>query len=695
MDVEDAEDVSLSIHPIPSHDGVIVRVQPPEKPNGPGIGHIPCDIVLVIDVSGSMDTPAPAKMNGDDGAQSEDNFGLSILDLVKHAARTILSTLDEGDRLGIVIQRLLPMTSHNKAQTELKIESMESLSMTNLWHGIQQGIGLFEGEETGRVPAVMILTDGVPNHMCPVQGYVPKIRSKYETLPTTLHTFGFGYELRSGLLKSIAEVGGGSYAFIPDAGMIGTVFVHAVAHIQTTFATKCTLELTTAKSMGLKTMTGQTVDRQEREEKDCKKLTIDLGNLQYGQSRDIYLENFDIQGHKVRFDAARGVTVIAAMLRYSRMNAWQHYLSTQRNVLEAPDLPEYEIAYHQSRSMICNFLSSLLPLREDGEYKTPRHIDSTLHKPSFQRLLESIPARQFDDEYNKSLMKDLEGPLPAGQVKLALSNAGFFRLWGCHYFFSLWDAHAKQRCNTFKDPGPLLYNRGSFFARCRNALDSAFDSIPPPKPSCIQVATTSHVNMARLNDREGPCFTGSSKVTLASGQQIPVRKLRRGSRVLTPAGDRRVAMVLKTMVRGIVMCKIDGLVVTPYHPVRTNDTSASWVFPATLLGTLDHARAVLHSGPIYSVLLQPNRDVEAHALQIGGIWAVTLGHGLVRGNDIRAHPFLGSYREVVKAIAWLQPGKDGVALSSGVERRQGNGLVCGFKKYVPPHHRAFADQHLV
>lgn len=41
-----------------------------------------------------------------------------------------------------------------------------------------------------------------------------------EQLPATIHTFGFGYNLRSGLLKSIAEFGNGDYSFIPDAGMI-------------------------------------------------------------------------------------------------------------------------------------------------------------------------------------------------------------------------------------------------------------------------------------------------------------------------------------------------------------------------------------------------------------------------------------------------------------------------------------------
>ena len=64
----------------------------------------------------------------------------------------------------------------------------------------------------------------------PQQGYIPKLKAIIEKesengqglLPPSIHTFGFGYSLRSGLLQSIAEVGGGSYAFIPDAGMIGT-----------------------------------------------------------------------------------------------------------------------------------------------------------------------------------------------------------------------------------------------------------------------------------------------------------------------------------------------------------------------------------------------------------------------------------------------------------------------------------------
>jgi hypothetical protein len=57
------------------------------------------------------------------------------------------------------------------------------------------------------------------SHRHPLGGYVSGIRA-LRPLPATIHTFGFGYGIRSGLLKSIAEVGGGNYAFIPDAGMV-------------------------------------------------------------------------------------------------------------------------------------------------------------------------------------------------------------------------------------------------------------------------------------------------------------------------------------------------------------------------------------------------------------------------------------------------------------------------------------------
>ncbi|KAI1440620.1 hint-domain-containing protein [Annulohypoxylon stygium] len=685
-------DIQLTIHPVPARDGVVVRVQPPELPDDTQLHHVPCDIVLVIDISGSMGLPAPAKMNGDDGKLSSENFGLSILDMVKHAARTILSSLDEGDRLGIVtfskdatvVQKLLPMTPINKELSESNIDAMAPDSLTNLWHGLQKGVSLFEGEEdTGRVPAVMILTDGLPNYLCPAQGYVPKMRIIWGDLPATIHTFGFGYDIKSGLLKSISETGGGNYAFIPDAGMIGTVFVHAVAHLQTTYATKSTLQITMPETIRLRTTTGKTIDQQVQTLRGHRKLTVRLENIQYGQSRDIYLENIDDYGNRAMFDPAT-CTIINVMLRFSHMRAAELCSFGMKDVLEAPSLPEFEVAYHRSRSMICEFISSIFPLQNDGEYETRREIDLKHHLLEFQLLLDNIPARLYDDKYNRSLMEDLAGKLPSGQVSLALSNESYFRQWGCHYFFSLWNAHAKQLCNSFKDPGPLMYNQNLFFTRCRDNLDRSFDTIPPPKQSCPSAATTTRISMSRLNARSGPCFAGTSKVTLANGRQTLVRNLRRGSAVHTPVGARLVAAVLKTEVCKVLLCRVGDLAITPWHPIKIGHTRtvSQWGFPANLVLESGQSQIMLYSGYIYSVLLQPDCDSEAHALKFGGIWAVTLGHGMIHGSDARAHLFLGDYEKVAKSIAGLNPGEDGVALSSGVKRRHSDGLVCGFKSPI-------------
>ncbi|KAI1333516.1 hint-domain-containing protein [Xylariaceae sp. FL0016] len=666
------------IHPLKSRDGVLVKVEPPVDPSFELSGeHVPCDIVLVIDVSGSMSDPAPPPANGNcEGKPVEDN-GLSVLDLTKHAARTILETLNEGDRLGIVtfnhdaqvIQGLQHMTVENKRNALASIDRMRAWNTTNIWRGIREGVRLFSNKasDNGAVPALMVLTDGQPN-ILPENGHINKIMS-LGPLPATIHTFGFGYDIDSCLLKSIAEVGGGNFAFIPDAGMIGTVFVHAVAHLQSTFAINCVLEITTPKSVRLETTAGKTMEDQNAEDGICNKVTIKLANMQCGQSRDIFL--------KMLPGAESGVKAIAnAKLTYSLMRHPLHVI-TARNLSEPSELPDCIIAYHQSRSMICSFLSSFVELdRQKHEYKEVASCSMDEYNSKLQELLGNIPAARYNDELNTSLMEDLQGREPAGQISLAISRRDYFGRWGLHYYLSLWNAHAKQLCNSFKDPGPLKYNRFPPFIKCLEKLDDAFDDIPPPRPSRKPASGSDKkppADMSDYNKVTNPCFASSSRVALESGHEVPIYKLRKGISIQTPAGARRVEIVLRTNVRGIAMCKVGDLLVTPWHPILSED--GGWKFPAQVTDEV-----VRYSGSIYSVLLQPDKNVEAHALRIQGSWGVTLGHGLTSGSDVRAHKFLGNYHAVARALKMLRPDRDGVVFSSGVKRSKHNGLVCGFTR---------------
>ena len=64
---------------------------------------IPSNIILIIDVSGSMNdiakppTPSPGSVTNE-----SDHFGLSLLDIVKHATRTVIETLNENDSLALI-----------------------------------------------------------------------------------------------------------------------------------------------------------------------------------------------------------------------------------------------------------------------------------------------------------------------------------------------------------------------------------------------------------------------------------------------------------------------------------------------------------------------------------------------------------------------------------------------------------------
>lgn len=685
---------TLELHHVAAQDGLLVKVQPPRAPTQ-DIHHVPCDIVLVIDISGSMGSAAPVP-----GEDTSEDTGLSVLDLTKHAAFTIIETMDERDRLGIVtfgtksriVQSLEPMTDENKDKSRSRIKALRPIDSTNLWHGLLDGIKLFSNEQDSpRVPAIMILTDGQPNHMCPSMGYIPKLQSM-PPLPASIHTFGFGYSLRSGLLKSLAEYGGGNFAFIPDAGMIGTVFVHALANLQSTFATNAHLTLTYASPVEIKETTGKEVGQQAplTTSQGHKQLTISLGNIQYGQSRDIWLqlkntpqiESFYTE--KGYIDAGQPDSlIIDTTLNFKSMETEEFVetrTSLRQSMLDTPNISKAELAYHESRAQICKFLSTLFPLGSDDEHRaiSPGHGKEST-KRDLAKLIADVPAQYFDDVRNKSLMEDLNGPEPKGQISLAIESNEFFSKWGKHFLPSYLNAHTRQICNSFKDSGPLQYGVDSpLFVACRTRLDNAFDSLPAPEPSRRRRSGSSNtysapISMARYRNVSGVCFAGSTPVELASGKMVEIKRLKRGLKVKTPMGPRKVAIVLKTPVTNETLCRVGPLLVTPWHPISAD--GKEWNFPASTA-----ERTVRYTGAVYSVLLEQDRNANAHAIKVAGSWGVTLGHGIVRGDDVRGHEFFGDYARVGKSLMQLpRARRNGVVVGQGVERCEETGLVKGFK----------------
>ncbi|PGH15567.1 hypothetical protein AJ79_02349 [Helicocarpus griseus UAMH5409] len=677
------DEVNVQLHPLPEGNSMILSVHPPLHPEN-DIRHVPCDIVLCIDVSGSMDTSAPLPTTDETGKREE--TGLTVLDLTKHAARTIIETLNEDDRLGVVVfsnnaevvYGISNMDEKNKKEALKVVEALRPLSLTNLWHGLRMGLKELDRAEPRpqNIQALYVLTDGIPNHMCPKQGYVFKLRHKLrkqtDRLPL-IHTFGFGYDIRSGLLQSIAEVGGGSYSFIPDAGMIGTVFVHAIANLYTTYATEAKVVLHTSGSVELTQDEGSKTGL-ELDEETAKgdNIIVNVGNLQYGQSRDIVLLIKIATGEKV---TARAELTYKT---YNSEGSFKSVISNEQMLSQTTNLPAHVASYHLTRARICALIRSIYPMRPDEEYTNLVTNDLEEPRKCLDNIIQDLKKLGYTDEENVSLLRDLAGEDPEGQIRLSISTNQNYNKWGRHYLLSLLNAHTRQICNSFKDPGPLEYSKNSpFFCRCREELDEYFDNLPAPKPSIVTRGVDGSIkqhpkySMSRYNSRNNPCFAGHCHIRLTEGNgSIPIRNLRVGIEVWTPRGPRRVRAILATTVGNATLCNIGLLSITPWHPIQT---AWGWAFPSDVAD--EHTS---FTGKVYSVLLDPSSDPDAHAIMVEEHVCVSLGHGIQSGDDARSHAFFGNYSSVVKSLALLPRDVNGILRCAGIKRNRLTGLACGF-----------------
>lgn len=690
----------------------LVTVTPPREPPKPeraknGFKRAPVDLCCVIDVSGSMeeDAPAPAESAG----KAKEETGLTILDVVKHAMKTIIATLDENDRLSIVAfdsrAELISDFQHSSADGKKLLNSavdqLQPKASTNLWDGLKMGMNLIhdvqhkaEGSSTsakkidsGRFASLFILTDGQPN-VAPPRGHIPMLKQWVESHPDTrfaINTFGFGYDLDSALMSDIARAGGGHYGFIADAGMVGTVFVHSLANLFSTYATACHLDVEVPDGTKLMKPVGEF----EFEEASWGAKVL-IGDIQYGQSRDFVfqIDNLDRKGPEDII-----VTLTA--------KAWdtQEAMKVAATITTSPELnaPSQDFQYHFQRLTLVSSIYTLCGVKPVGDQQSLQE-----YKAKFTTQAAAIKQDLAGHAAAEALATDI-----SGEVTLAVSDRAAYQKWGRHYFPSLARAHQMQRCNNFKDPGLQVYGQQSpLFTQSRDFADAEFDKLPPPTPSAPPAISgsrygywsgpkgSSHaksaaparqalVSMSRYNVRGGVCFTGDCLVTLADTSLVRIDSLRRGSTVQTPNGPAEVSAVVKTVITGgkTPLCRIGEMNVTPWHPIFHE---GEWKFPSDITEP-----EVRPCEALYSVLLLPSPAADDHSMYVSGMRVVTLGHGLVddaekeRGGDVRNHSFFGNYEAVFEAV-WGLKGfyEDGVCECTGVIRDVESGLIKGFTAAV-------------
>ena len=291
---------------------VWLTAEPPEPS-----ARSPNNIAIIIDKSGSMGNAATVMPDGgDDGGET---YGLSLLDIVKHATSTVAMTLGHGDHLSMVSfdssarveSGLTPMHEDGKERARVVAASLQPGSTTNLWDGLATGLDtLRDGGSTDAHTALMILTDGVPN-VVPPRGHEDMLQRYLDTHGcfASIHTFGFGYSLDSKLLASLSHIGGGAFAFIPDASFMGTAFVHALANALSTYASHTELKIEVMGGASVRAVASAS-----QLEATSWGGRLPLGPMQYGQARDVLLRAKLPPGSSIRATLTEGSsgTVIAS-----------------------------------------------------------------------------------------------------------------------------------------------------------------------------------------------------------------------------------------------------------------------------------------------------------------------------------------------------------------------------------------------
>ncbi|XP_037441755.1 E3 ubiquitin-protein ligase WAV3-like [Triticum dicoccoides] len=220
-----------------SRDGFAVLVHakaPALAPAAAKAARAPLDLVMVLDVSGSM--------------------GGRKLALLKQAVGFVVDKLGPHDRLSLVsfscdarrLTRLTRMSDAGRASTERTVESLAAGGGTNIKEGLREAAKVIDGRRyRNAVTGVILLSDDQDNYTLSSRSFYwvavsPRIVDiEQELVPPSLirtgdgssppiHTFGFGTDHDSAAMHTIAEATGGTFAFIGNEAVIQDSFAQCI-----------------------------------------------------------------------------------------------------------------------------------------------------------------------------------------------------------------------------------------------------------------------------------------------------------------------------------------------------------------------------------------------------------------------------------------------------------------------------------
>ena len=653
---------------------------------------------FVIDTSGSMN--AIETNNG----TSESNI-FTRLDLVKHSVRTVIEVLNDNDSICLitfsndakVVLDITKMTENGKEKALLVLDKITADGMTNIWDGLRISLLNIEKITDPNVNiSVLVLTDGEPN-INPPRGIIPTLQSAIESRKInqsfTLNTFGYGYDVDSKLLVDIANCGSGSYGYIPDSSMVGTIFVNYLSNVLSTYLSNSKLDFS-CNDPNVSIVPEMYYTTYNK----------NVGSILFDQPRELLYDIIGItQPIKLHIDLIVAKQVINSIdidINNTLLaSCAKHDCNTDiiedinYNNMYLPNIIRYKIMNSINHNLNYIETHNISILSKEIKQLYDEIIELKNNKPISQPELDKINGYIADyiNPDNTNI---------GGQIEKAFSRLIWYNKWGKHFLHSIMNAYYNQQCNNFKDPGVQLF-AGNLFNQIRIIADNAFCMLPAPKPTLLlrhqysrsssnnmrggssnmrggssnmrggtnntQIAPT---NMSSYYNRDGGCFSGDSQIIKVDSTNneysVLVSTIKKGDIVKTIDKNNLLAhTTVKCVVKSLVpsgtisMCNINNMLITPWHPIIFNN---KWVFPIDIAPEEN-----IKLDCVYNIVLESN-----HIVWINYTPVVTLGHNFI--NDIVAHPYYGS-QKIIQDLSQMDGWDNGFITISQPTIERTNGLV--------------------
>lgn len=503
-----------------------------------------------------------------------------------------------------------------------------------------------------------------------------------------LHCFGFGYQLDSKMLLDLAVEGNGSYAFIPDAVIVGTVFVNAVANLLCNSFANCKLHLTLKGGAKF----GGSIYGDYASSDEAWGKVVRVGVLQCGQRRTFVVP--------IKIPAS----MVSTTAPYLEAHLTYHHSALNAN----KDGTECRTsAAGTARKATLDATAALLR----SELVSSGY--AAVHKPgkAAQRKLEKLAkemvgchtgplawsvAASSARAHISAMSKDV-----GGRMLKALAGVKRYERWGRHYLRAISRAHQMCVCANFMDAGLQTYG-GKFFQSLRDKGDKVFLSIPmaPPRYQPKKVQTYSHASYTYAAapapapapttatyyaGSGGGCFGAESVVLVqdtATGRfrRTKITSVRPGDMLATTgestAQVRCVARILLNAKSEPLLRLPGGLQITPKHPVRMAGgqwcrpkdlPNAQRIQPAQLISTNEEDK---DKYLVYNFVLD-----SAHVVTVNGMECVTWGHGLT--DPTTAHPYFGDMNAIERDLSAMPGWASGFVSVGGCRRDQVTHKVVG------------------